>query len=68
VPAEGGLKVSRKARRGRGKRPVPTEENTLPCPGEAHQNAYIDNCAYCMGCTWGRVWKPVEPEKKEPQS
>lgn len=57
--------MGRKVRRGRGKRPVPTAENTLPCPGEAHQNAFIDHCGLCLGCTWGRVWKPTDkPAKK----
>lgn len=29
----------------------------LKCNGEAHSNAFIDNCGSCLGSTWG--WKVV---------
>jgi hypothetical protein len=35
------------------------EALTVPCTGEAHSNAYIDNCSVCMGVLWGRMLKPA---------
>lgn len=31
---------------------------TEPCCGDAHTNAYIDNCCVCLGLKWGRMLKP----------
>jgi hypothetical protein len=36
------------------------EEMTEPCDGEAHSNAFIDNCGSCMGISWGRKLKRVK--------
>ena len=37
--------------------PEQLEALTVPCTGEAHSNAFIDNCGCCMGVTWGRMLK-----------
>lgn len=29
--------------------------NFKPCPGEAHSNAFIDNCMVCLHHKWGLV-------------
>lgn len=31
-------------------------KNWDSCDGEAHSNAYIDNCGSCLP-NWGKVWK-----------
>lgn len=33
-----------------------------PCPGEAHSNAFIDNCGCCLNHRWGFVhtYAPVD--------
>jgi len=38
--------------------------NKVPCPGEAHGNAFIDNCGICAP-NWGEVdeYKPVDLEE-----
>lgn len=34
--------------------------HTVPCTGEAHSNAHIDNCMMCAKWTWGKIVVPVE--------
>lgn len=36
----------------------------IPCPGEAHKNAFIDHCMCCLGGTWGEVdeYAPIDIE------
>lgn len=36
----------------------------VPCPGEAHQNAFIDHCGVC-GPRWGLVEPFVVATRKE---
>jgi hypothetical protein len=31
----------------------------VPCDGEAHRNAFIDNCGQCLGHVWGWVAIPL---------
>lgn len=33
--------------------------HTVPCPGEAHRNPFIDNCMICAPA-WGKIVIPVE--------
>lgn len=35
----------------------------VPCTGEAHKNAFIDNCGVCMSGCWG--WALVKKEGQE---
>jgi hypothetical protein len=31
----------------------------VPCDGEAHSNAHIDNCSYCLSHVWGLIAIPL---------
>lgn len=42
--------------------PEQVESVTEPCCGEAHSNAFIDNCGVCMNATWGRMLKLTQEE------
>lgn len=37
------------------KRVFPEEAGLIPCTGEAHTNAHIDNCGVCLGHEWGKM-------------
>lgn len=37
--------------------PEEIEALTEPCDGDAHSNAYIDNCGRCLSAGWGRMMK-----------
>jgi len=39
---------------------VKTGYTLIPCTGEAHKNAFIDNCGVCMSGCWG--WTLVKKE------
>ncbi len=32
------------------------QAKTENCPGEAHSNAYIDNCMICLNHGWGKLF------------
>ena len=37
----------------------------VPCTGEAHGNAFIDNCSGCLGVTWGWMLAEDKPESND---
>lgn len=38
--------------------PAMQQAITVPCDGEAHTNAHVDNCGLCLSATWGRKLRP----------
>ncbi len=46
-------------------RPIKRNHRLIPCDGEAHSNAYIDNCTRCAP-RWGWIEVPVQPVRSLP--